>query len=63
LGKKSSPSPHWIGLTSKIYKEIGKLTTKKSNSTIKKWGLELNREFTTEESPRAEKHSRNIQSP
>jgi hypothetical protein len=33
-----------------------KLTTKKPNNSIKKWGIELNREFTTEESQMAEKH-------
>jgi hypothetical protein len=35
---------------SKIYKELKKLTFKKPNNPIKKWGIELNREFTTEES-------------
>jgi hypothetical protein len=29
---------------------------KKSNNPIKKWGIELNHEFTTEESQVAEKH-------
>lgn len=37
------------GLISKIYKELKNLTTKKANDPIKKWGIELNREFTTEE--------------
>jgi hypothetical protein len=44
------------GLISKIYKELKKLITKKTNNLIKKWGIELNREFTTEESRMAEKH-------
>ena len=44
------------GLISKIYKDLKKLTTKKPNNPIKKWGIELNRKFTTEESWMAEKH-------
>jgi hypothetical protein len=41
------------GLISKIYKELMKLITKNPNIPIKKWGTELNQEFTTEESRRA----------
>jgi hypothetical protein len=44
------------GLISNIYKELKKLDSRKSNSTIKKWGTELNKEFSTEEYRRAEKH-------
>jgi hypothetical protein len=51
------------GLISKIYKELKKLTSKKPNNTIQKWGIELNREFTTQESQMAEKHLKNIQHP
>ena len=36
------------GLISKIYKEIKKLDTKTLINPIKKWGTELNREFSTE---------------
>jgi hypothetical protein len=44
------------GLISKIYKELKELITKKPNNPIKQWGVELNRDFTTEESRIAEKH-------
>ena len=40
-------------LVSKIYKEPWKLGTQKS---ILKWGKELNREFSTEDSQKVEKH-------
>jgi hypothetical protein len=43
-------------LISKIYRELKKLTTKNPNNPIKKWGIELNRDFTSDESPMAEKH-------
>ena len=43
-------------LISKIYEELKKQTTNKPNNPIKKWGIELNREFTIEESQMAEKH-------
>jgi hypothetical protein len=52
IGKKKI----FTNLISKIYKELKKLPTKKLNNPIKKWGIELNSEFTTEESRRAEKH-------
>jgi hypothetical protein len=37
-------------LISQIYKELKKLNTKKSNNPVKKWDIELNQKFTTEES-------------
>jgi hypothetical protein len=36
-------------LISNIYKELKKLESRKSNIPIKKWGSELNKEFSTEE--------------
>ena len=46
----------YSGLISKIYKDLKKLDTRNSNNPIKKWGTELNSEFSTEEYQRAEKH-------
>jgi hypothetical protein len=37
------------GLISNIYKELKKLDSIEPNSSIKKWGTELNKEFSTEE--------------
>jgi hypothetical protein len=37
------------GLISNIYKELKKLDSRNSNNPIKKWGSELNKEFSTEE--------------
>jgi hypothetical protein len=57
LGKKNLTDPKSDReLISKIYKELKKLTSKKPNNPILKWGTELNREFMTEESWMAEKH-------
>jgi hypothetical protein len=59
LGEKknfTNPTSN-TGLISKIYTELMKLTSKK-HETIqsKKWDIELNREFTTDESRMDEKH-------
>ena len=48
------------GLISNIYKELKKLDSRKSNNSIKKWGIELNKEFSTEEYRMAEKHLKTI---
>jgi hypothetical protein len=37
------------GLISNIYKELKKVDSRKSNNSIKKWGSELNKEFSTKE--------------
>jgi hypothetical protein len=37
------------GLTSNIYKELKKMNSRNSNNPIKRWGTELNKEFSTEE--------------
>jgi hypothetical protein len=44
------------GLISNIYKELKKVDSRKSNNPIKKWGLELNKEFSPEEYRMAEMH-------
>ena len=44
------------GLISKKYKELKKLDTKTLINPIKKWGTELNREFTTYELQMAKRH-------
>ena len=44
------------GLIPKICKELKKLDIKKTNSPIWKWGTDLNREFSIEETQKTEKH-------
>ena len=45
-----------------IYKELKKADSRKSNNPIKKWGSEVNKEFSPEEYQMAEKHlKKNIQ--
>ena len=44
------------GLISNIYKELKKLYSRQPNNPIKKWGAELNKEFSTEEYQMAEQH-------
>ena len=44
------------GLISNIYKELKKVDSRKTNNPMKKWGSELNKEFSPEEYRMAEKH-------
>jgi hypothetical protein len=73
VNKTKRPSTDWEriftnaksdrGLISNIYKELKKLDSRNSNNPIIKWGTELNKEFSIEETEGLRNTRKNVQHP
>jgi hypothetical protein len=56
LGKIFTNPPSNRGLIYNTYKELKNLDFREPNNPIKRWGTELNKEFSAEEYQMAKKH-------